>query len=271
MSKSAAELKTKQEMQKIQLDISKLDRTTIIWMIRSAYRRGYNQIHIHYDNLETMHLRKSDRFFVRDAVRDQVNRTLGARFEIIDQHNSVLYVDHQEGDPEEISRRVLKKLIELHAEFLLVIKGHLYAASLVEERHDSLTKLLTYCQLLLTKKPHAVENTIAYHLLACIDKIADILKYMARDYLTVERPMSKTGIAIFAGVQEYLLLYEKVHHKCRTSDILQLMLKRDDIKRQMRASLKSMDPKEAFLLGQETSILEILIDVFEARLSLELK
>jgi hypothetical protein len=260
----------KQQPRKISLDITGHDRTTIIWKIRSMYRLGYNEIALHYNNTDTTHLRRLEKVLVRDVIRDQVVKMLGARIETIDAHNSILYVEHQNASVTAIIERIIRRIIDLHAEFILLCQGHLYAATMIEDNHDSLTKLVTYCQLLISEKQTTAQGNVAFHFLACVDKVADIIKYMARDYTTFDRPMSKTSIGLYEKVQEYLALYERVHLKGRLADINELMLMRDDIKRQMRASIKTMDSREAFLMGQETSMMEILADMFESTMTLRM-
>jgi hypothetical protein len=259
----------KSSNRKISLDITGFDRSTIIWQVRSAYRQGYDEILIHYKNLETPHLRKSDRLLVRDVVRDQVVRLLGGKMVATDAHNCKLLVAHSKDENlQEIIKRVLQKLVELHSELILLVRGHLYAAALIEEKHDTLTKLASYCQRKLSIKPNQ-QATIEFLIISWADKIADIIKYVERDYITVQKPMSRTAITILESVHKCLELYESTYKQYSAAAVTNFSLRRDDTKRHIRDSIKNLDDQEAFILGQSTCILEILIDMMEGRMALE--
>jgi hypothetical protein len=257
----------KQE-RKIVLDISGFDRSTIIRRIRGVYKRGYDEIQIYYSNTETAFLRKADRVPVRDVVRDQVIRMMGAQITIIDAHNAILHIKRPEANLDDVINRIIKKIIDIHGEFILLIKGHLYATALIEEKHESLTKLVSYCHLLIGENAD-FNGTAKYHLLAHADMIADLIKYMTRDYITVQRPMSNTAISIMMELHECLVLFDRLFTQYSAQNVTAVSLKRDDVKRKMRESIKHFDSQEAFILGQATCILEVLVDMLEYRMMLE--
>lgn len=264
-------IKKKRASKKIQLDVSGYDRSTVIWEVRSSYTLGYDEIHVHFKNMETAHLRKSDRVFVRDLLNYTASRLIGVKMEPVNANLCILKVPAQatKDNISDLSKRVTKMIIEMHAELLLLMKGHLYVAPLIDEKHDSITKLISYAKRTIIISPTAPDTLIEYHILSQIDKIADIIKYIGRDYVKAQRQVSKTTATIFEHMHQILLFYENTHTRFTTKDVASFSLKRDDVKRYMRDSISSSNPQEVFLLGQATAVIEILIDMVESCMMLD--
>jgi hypothetical protein len=255
---------TRQKLKRIIVDVSGLDRSSIIWSVRSAYTQGYSEIKVVFKNIEAPYLRKADRVLVRDVIFHTTQRLIGVKMESNDEHACILKVTKPDLNENmaALAKRISRLLTEMHAEFLLLCKGHLYASSLIEEKHDTITKLVAYNKREMAIS-HSKRDMVDYHIVSQIDKIVDIIKYMNRDYIAGHRQMSKTGLQILEHMQQVFVKYELLQEVLTEENVKAFSLKRDDVKRYLRDSLRNMDIREAFIMGQETTILEILIDIVE--------
>lgn len=256
---------------KIRLDVSNMDRSSILRTMRGAYRAGFQQIEIFSKNPETTFIMKSDKALVRDIVRDEsVNHLLGSQLKVIDQNTFLLTIAAGEKLlVYDVIKRTLKRLSEMSNELMLLFKGHLYAVSIIEENHDSIAKLVTYCMRQINTGKITPQETVQYHILGIIDKLADFMKYISREYMRSQRPMSATGIKIFQELHDCIAACEVMYVKFTTQNIFTLSLKRDDMKRHVVDIARSLDSRESYLIGKAAGILELITDLMESRMALE--
>jgi phosphate uptake regulator len=70
----------------LHLNITDLDRTSILIAIRGAYRAGYDEIHIQFDKQYVIHHRSGEQVKLLSIIHNAVNLLIGA--EIISQDES---------------------------------------------------------------------------------------------------------------------------------------------------------------------------------------
>jgi hypothetical protein len=258
-------------IKKTTIDVTGYDRSTIIWEIRSAYTLGYDEITVISKNETVHHLRKADKVFVRDLVSYIAHRLLGVKMESTNAQTFVIKIppNPQSQNIEDLRKRTVKMIVEMYAELLLLMKGHLYASQIIEEKHDSITKLISFVKRSINTSAVTPGTTAAYHVVSTIDKIADNIKYIGRDYIRSQRQLSKTTYSIFQSLHECLTLYEQLGNKFSAKGVAIFSLKRDDVKRYMRDTVAIADGRESFIMGQATSIIELLIDLVEAEMMLQ--
>src|SRR3989338_9424778 len=113
------------ELEKIEIDVSGLDRTSILYYIQSLYRVGYDEILVKFDDPYTIHLRTGEKKKVISVIHEIVNRLTG--FEIVQQkENFCLIKDLSDISPKEFEtalRRIFLLLIDVNKDLLEGVKN----------------------------------------------------------------------------------------------------------------------------------------------------
>ena len=197
-------LSTKESLSidKISVNITKLDRTSLLLYIQSLYRFGYNEIEVTFDNPITKHYRKGEEVSISATIHKIVNRCIGA--EVIEQSESrmlIKYIGKEEGEDFKAILRRAFLLINETAESLVegIRKKDMNLLGTIEEKHDNINKFVTYCLRLLNKYgyPDVKQTCFYYHIIASMDKIVDILKYTAREVMKYNKKFSQETIINF--------------------------------------------------------------------------
>src|SRR3989338_4633091 len=71
------------KLEKISIDVTNLDRTSILLYIQSLYRFGYNEIEVKFEKITTTHYRKDQQVTISSVIHEIANRLIGA--EIIEE------------------------------------------------------------------------------------------------------------------------------------------------------------------------------------------
>jgi hypothetical protein len=256
---------------RININISDLDRSSILRTIRIAYRLGYTTIELYNKNTDTANIRKkSEKVLVRDIIRDEVANLIGVQLQTSDAHNHTLIVKNiEKTDTYEIIKRTIRRTIEMSEELVLLFKGHLYAASILSEKQLSVAKLASYGVREIHMDKHDSKSMLHYHILGVIDKIADLMMFIAAEYSTSQKTMSSTSIKLFQELYDCIAACETIYNKYHKNNILQFALKRDDMKQHVRESIKNLDSRESYLIGEAMGILELLAELMKSRMMLE--
>ncbi len=140
------------------------------------------------------------------------------------------------------------------------------------EKHDIITKFVSYCLRLLDKfgtdKYHNKE--IIYHIVATLDKIADVYKNVARDILQFKPKISKKTLKYLEEVVSSIDLYMKLFYKFNNKCMIELNKRRDNFKKELKTNLMKMTKEEIIILKDMEHVLEILADLIVARSGLEI-
>jgi hypothetical protein len=256
---------------RISINISDLDRSSILRTMRIAYRLGYTTIELTNKNTEAANIRKkSEKVLVRDVIRDEVTHLIGVQLQSSDQHKNVLVVTSVEKtDTYEIIKRTIKRLIEMSEELTLLFKGHLYAASILNEKQLSAAKLASYGVRQINMEKQDAKSSLYYHILGIIDKTADFMMFIAAEYSSSQKTMSPTGVKLFQELHDCVVACETIYNKYTAANIVQFSLKRDDMKQHIRESVKNLDSRESYLIGKAAGVLELLAELMKSRMMLE--
>jgi hypothetical protein len=187
---------------KIEIDISGYDRTTILFVIRAAYRKGYDEVYLKFDNQSVVRFRNGKKYNVMTVINYEVGNLIG--YEVINfSKNSCLIRDVSQitdKDFDLMLRRVfllIKQSLEDYVEG--ISSGDFELLGTMEGKHDSITKFVSYCMRILSKSlsQRRFENTVElYRCLGIADDIADTVKYSAREILEGEVIFSSKSAAL---------------------------------------------------------------------------
>ena len=255
----------------IDLDITGLDRTSIMLAIRGVYRKGFDNIAIKFDEQTVKHHRIKQDIKALSVIHTEVNRLLGLQI-VKEDHNSCLIKDfsanlEQEFDP--TIRRIFLLLNNVADDFLKGLKEDDKALiSSIEEKHDTVTKFVSYCTRIISKgvlKDDATRQIVLYHILCSLDEIMDIYKYAARDYYPrFVKKVSKDTLAIIEKMNQSFKMFYELFYNTKNSKSYEIIDIRDNIKREIVSLAKSLTKEEILLLNYTEHILEILTDLILA-------
>ena len=260
-------------LDKIEIDLNKLDRTSLLLYIQSLYRFGYNEIDVTFP-ITAMHYRKNAQVPTSKVIHDIVNRCMG--FEIIDQKETSLkikYMGKEEGeDFKAILRRAFLLINETSVSLLEGIKNNdKNLINSIEEKHDNINKFVNYALRLLNKYgyPDVKKTSFYYHIIASLDKIVDVLKYNARSLEKYNKQCKKETIDIWSQINESIRNYYELFYSFDLIKIDQLSKNRDHVKNNLQKYIKKIPQEELILLTKMTQILEIILDLTDFRMGLE--
>lgn len=261
----------KDRLMEIEHDISGLDRTSIMYTIRSFYRLGYDSVRLTFKNPTTIYQRKNKDINVLSVIHQEVNRLVG--YEIMHENENFCEIkdlqDSSIKDFDQVLRRIFLLLSTTSKDF---IKGaeekNDSLLETIDEKHDTITKFVSYCLRLLNKKnhPNPKKTNYYYHVIAVLDRITDVIKYASRDIKEMPR-LSKEVIGILKRIDHDLDLFHKLFYKFDNSKVTSI----NNTRYELEIKLRELDVsnRELIMVTSAFNILELLLDLIEARTALE--
>jgi len=257
----------------VDLDITSLDRSSVMHAIRSFYRLGYDEIKVTFNKPTTTHFRLNIPLNFISVIHQEVNRLVGV--EIIQQKdNFCLIKDISKSSIKEfdgILRRIFLLLSDASKDLLNIAKNNDYVlAETIEQKHDTITKFASYCLRLLNRYGYHESNKTAplYHIIASLDKIIDIIKYVSRDVLKYKPKLTEENIKILTQIDAGINYYYNLFYKFDMKNIIKFMEYRNHVIKAIKDGLKKNKPEVSLMLNDMSYILELLLDLTEAKISL---
>ena len=173
----------------VEVDVTGLDRTSLISLIRSLYKRGYDEILLTFKNKSFMYHRLGHKITVLSVVHEELNRLSG--LEVIQQNEHLcrlrILSEVSYSEFNNVVRRIFFLLMDVLKDFIKAAETNdNFLLKTIEEKHNTITKLLSYCIRVLNKRGyHEYQKTsFMIHILASLDNLLDVIKNMGR--LTIE-------------------------------------------------------------------------------------
>jgi phosphate uptake regulator len=180
----------------ITVDITDLNKTSIIIYLQSMYRYGYDEINVQFRNAKAYHHRKEESIPVLDILNEVISYFIGV--EIVKQTENYVQIkqiaEDSEKDFDVLIKRVVFLAMEAFQEFEKAIRSNdLDNLNLMVNYHTPIIKFINYCMRLLNRGTvrDLSDSLTLYHLLAVIDKIVDLLREAARIQTDKKTPLSK--------------------------------------------------------------------------------
>ncbi len=264
----------KSEIMSGELNLSGLDRTNIMYAIRGFYRLGYDELHLRFDKPTAFYQRLNKNLNITSIIHTEVNRLVG--YEIIQEHEkSCVIKDLQETsgkDFDTVLRRIFLLLNDASKQLITGIKNNDHELlETIEEKHNTITKFVSYCMRMLNKKSQfsSQKTSYYYHIIACLDRITDIIKYAARDVLKYDKKLNTKVIHILEGVTSDLNKYYQFFYKYDSEKMREINDNRYKTEIELRNLPSTIKTDEIIMASNMFHILEILLDLVEARSALE--
>jgi phosphate uptake regulator len=260
----------------VEIEVTGIDRTSLLYAIRSAYKMGYDDIKLLYKKPIAMHYRIDDDETIISIVHEEVNRLIGV--EVVQQKEDFCIIkDLAELSATEFNsslKRVFLLVTDASKDFAAAIKtGDALLLKTIEEKHNSITKFVSYCLRLINKGkyPFYKKGLILYHIISNLDKIADILKYSARDILSLNVKMKKETIEMLTCIFDQINSYHDLFYKFDFKKSSELYKSRSNYLDDIKKISHKVPPKELLVIEKTASLMEIITDISEARMALEHK
>lgn len=258
----------------INLNLGGLDRTSVLYYIRSAYRKGYEVINVKFDDQTCTHFRTKEDKNVLSVIHEEVNRLVGV--EIIQQKKDMCIIksisEPSFKDFDTILRRIFLLLNDITLDLVQGVEtNNKILIETIEEKHNTISKFASYCLRTLNQKGYQnPENSyFLYHIIATLDKITDTIKYCARSISNIKNKFNKESIMILKGISDSIRMYNELFYKFDIKKVIDLSENRDDVKNRIKElSNKKIPYSEMLILNDMKGILELLLDLTEARISM---
>lgn len=263
-----------QELGSIEVDITGADRDFLLFLIRSLYLKGYNEIKLVFNNPLIDHHRIHKKVTVISEVHIEMNRLTG--IEVIQQHENfcILKVLSESSikDFDVILRRLFLLVKDASDDLVKgIIENDKYLLGTLEEKHNTITKFMASCLRLLNKFGHPDhKNTVLYWLIIeCLDNINDILKETARDMLKLNIKISKNCENILHRINHSLVEYYNFFYKFDYKLVEKISTERYGILEEIRELSKKLSKEELILVMSVGRIEDQILDMKVARIGLQ--
>lgn len=258
----------------IEINITGLDKPSIMHVIRGLYRRGYDTIKIRFDNPLTINHRTKETPSVLSVIHEEVHRL--ATIEIIQQKENFCIIKEisqtSTKDFDALVRRMFILLSDASKDLANALQTNdQIMLQTIEEKHNSIAKFANYCLRLLNKKGYTDtrKTQIIYNIIGNIDEIADVLKYTAWRAIGYKKKLTAESQEIIKNIDKSIQTYYDLFYNFEISKINQLSENREKIKSKIAIMTKSAPQQDILILVTMAYALEIILHITGARLSLE--
>lgn len=266
----------KGDIKKIDLDISGLDFASVRHKMRSAYKLGYDQIYLTFNNPITKEFRTGKEKAVAHLIDHEVNNLLGC--EIIQQtRHSCLIKDYSFTSADELDnllRRVFLMIIDYGGELLEEARNmDKPLLETMREKHFNISKFIFYYLRTLNKigyKDYS-KTSIMYYILSSIDDILDIEKYCAVDLLGFkQKKLNDKTVEIMSKIFNIFRTFYEYFYKPDVDKLLSFAESRWEVLNSIKNLANSNIPRnELIIVTNLGHVPELLLHLFEARMGLD--
>ena len=258
----------------IEIDVTPLNRTMILYYLQNLYRMGYDEIKVKFNDPITKHLRKNENVTIISVLHKEANRLIG--YEIIQQReNFAIIKDISTTSIKEfdnVLRRIFLLLDDVSSDLIQGAKNNNKTLlETIEEKNDSITKFISYCLRLLNKYgyPDYKKTLVLYHILATLDRVVDFYKYSARDMLKFHNKLNDKTIRLFEMIDEEVKLFTKFFFKFDLAQADELYKRRNHYTFVLNQQNTKIPPGELVLISKLGQVLELLLEMQVARMGIE--
>ncbi len=257
-----------------EIDITPLDRSSVLHLIRALYRAGYTTIRLRFKKQLTTHYRTKQEKMYTMIIHEEVNRLSG--LEIIEEKENIVVLrglsEMDIGEFDTVLRRIFMLIGDAFNDYLTGVKNNDHALiGTVEQKHDTITKFISYCLRILNikgyKNPEKI--TFIYHIIASLDKITDVIKYAARSSTTLKTKMHPQAVEIVEAISKIMHQYQEIFYKFEIEKVKKFSEQREKVKRAVEALSKKIVHDQVIIINNLEHSLEIMLDIIEARMSME--
>jgi len=258
----------------ITLNLCSLDRTSIMFTIRSVYRKGYDNVTLTWKNPLTKHIRLGQNVKVISVIHEEVNRLVG--YEIVQEKGNICVIkDLQKVDFKEFDNILRKIFLLIQNAFETLINGiknnDLILLDTIEEIHNTITKFVSYCLRIINKKgcPNPKNSLSMYRIISILDRLIDSIKNCSRTVILNNIKFSNEGIKLMKMFQESFKHYHTLFYHYSIEPITKMSELREIVAQRLNQQKNMLNDDEVMIINYMYGVMEMLLDLTEARVSIE--
>ncbi len=258
----------------IEVDVTNMDRDLLMYLIRSLYIVGYDEIKLNYKRTEIENYRLNKQEQVIDIITLQVAKLSG--IEIFNQKEGQCIIKNISSENPKEFDSILKRIFILSAETVSDLirgyeKGNKSLLETIQGKHDAVTRFVSYCLRLLSKAGYeeSRKKEILFHILEEIDKIMDLIKYNARDLINKNFKPNRRGLSIYKKVLEAYNRYHDLYYNFSLKKVSELNKMRYEVKDLIDNYSKDIAKGEMKMLVNMEQAFEDILSLVIARMTLE--
>ena len=258
----------------IAVDITGLDRSTIIILIESLYTYGYDKINITTKDSKVKYYMFDKELSVQSVVRNAIDLLIGA--EIVSSSKNKYEIAVMTEDSREkfdmTLRRIFLLIIDLHDSFLEgITKKDKGLTEAVDLQHASIMKFINYALRLLNKFGYedADKTTFYFSMINYLHRVERIPKNIT-GYVVENLKLGKKTCDIIEEIFREFKDYYEVFYKYDVKKISAINTKRDLLKVKIfHQEYKNLTKDEIFVLSSFSNILDEIVGLCEMRMAIE--
>lgn len=257
----------------VEVDMSGLDRTSILYLLRSLYKRGYDEIELKYNKPTTKYFRTGEDLRVIQIIHNEVNKQPG--MEIIQERDTYCTIkaisNADTSELDNVIRRIFILIIDACDNFVRAgQKNDKVLLDAVGDKHDSITRFISYSLRLINRNPKAQKSDyFLYHIIGLLDKVIDVFNVGSRDLRNYDKKLSKKTVEILDFVTKSIDVFYKLYYRWDSKLVVELNNYREEYKNQYLTLLKTIPPEEISLLSSMLQVFDLLRALSESRMAME--
>ena len=251
----------------LNMDITGLDRTSVLIAIRGAYRAGYDVIQIKFDKQNVIHHRTGGQMKLLSIIHETVNLLVGSEIVSQDEGGCVIkdFSANTGDELESTIRRIFLLLMESTSDFVKgLTKRDTFLVSTMDEKHDTISKFISYSIRMINKgaKIPGKRSEIIYHILLSLDNIMEVYRSSARDYIQFNAPkISAKTLKIIGEINGCLRIFYEMYYSFDNKKSSEFILRKGEIKAQILNKLDEYQLKELLIIHYMSHNLDLIWDL----------
>src|SRR3989338_4839540 len=249
-----------------EVDVTNLDRLTIIFFIRSLYKIGYDEMTITFKNQVCLDLRNNKQVPVMEVITREVSRLNGV--EIFTQKEGYCIIKTISEDSAKAFDNMLRRIFLLLEETFRELeegynKGDKTILQGLQRKHDVITKFISYSERLLNKVGYKEikKRDLMFHQLEVLDMIIDILKHSSRYLEKHNFKASPEGLLVYQEIVSCFKIFYDLYYNFDFKRIVSFNRKRYEVLDMFVLHEKKISKKEYYILSNLYQILEQILNL----------
>ncbi|MBW2983956.1 hypothetical protein KY361_02485 [Candidatus Woesearchaeota archaeon] len=260
---------------KISVDVSNLDRSTILILIQGLYRFGFDVIEITSTKAAVPHYRTGKSKNLSNLIYNAANRLVGA--EVVSTSPKRYMIKRLAEESMEDFPTALKRIFFLLNEMTDTFvdsskNNNIEELKSIEFQHANIKKFINFCLRLLNKFGHedSKKTCFYFNIISLLSKTEDLIKnnsrYMIRHNIMLK---SKKCFELLKDIKEHIRMYYELFFSYKIEKIAELNKHRDIFREKLFKSSKDLSKEENLVIGGLSQIIELILDMTETRMALE--
>ena len=259
----------------VNVDVTDLDRTSLMRLIRSLYKLGYHEVDLNFKHQMITHLRLEKERPVISVVHEEVNKLSG--LEVIQQREkscllkALSVMDYSEF--ETVLRRIFLLVIDASNDLLKGAekRDEVLLSTVVNEKHDTIIKFSSFCIRLLHVRGYKDnKKTLSlHHILSVMDRVIDKLRAVAWNLIYLKPAISKNARQTMEDLHQMIRYFYELFYKFENSKVHQIFELRYKVRKEIRRNYNDLSKKEIVIVAQLEGLIGLVVDMVESRMAME--